>query len=191
MLVESQREVVDFLMPPATHGGAFVERIDTHSAMVFLAGSRALKLKRAVWFDYLDFSTPDRRRAACEAEVRINRRAAPAIYRGVVAVTREANGALALNGGGPAVDWLVEMTRFDQESLLDRLAERGKLDLSLMRPLAFAIATFHAGAAHRPDHGGRAGMVWVIDGNGEGFAKDGRGILELQACAELTDLARS
>ncbi len=189
MVVESQREVVDFLMSAATHGAA-VERIDTHSAMVFLAGSRALKLKRAVRFDYLDFSTPDRRRAACEAEVRINRRAAPGIYRGVVAVTREANGVLALNGGGPPVDWLVEMTRFDQGLLLDRLAERGALDLSLMRPLAFAIAAFHAGADRRLDHGGRAGMAWVIDGNAEGLADEGRSVLAPQACADLTDLAR-
>jgi aminoglycoside phosphotransferase family enzyme/predicted kinase len=190
MLLESQREVIDFLMSPATHAGAPVERIDTHSAMVFLAGARALKLKRAVRFDYLDFSTPELRRSACEAEVRINRRAAPAIYRGVVAITREENGMLALNGKGSPVDWLVDMTRFDQDALLDRLAERSALALSLMRPLASAIARFHAGARRRDDHGGYSGMRWVIDGNAEGFATEGRGILDPQRCAELTRLAR-
>ena len=46
-----------------------MRRIDTHAARVFLVGDRAWKLKRAVQFDYLDFSTADRRRAALEAEL--------------------------------------------------------------------------------------------------------------------------
>jgi hypothetical protein len=61
--------------------------------------------------DYLDFSTKERRKAMCEAEVRINRRTAPALYRGVVAVTREKDGSLALGGSGDPVEWLVEMVR--------------------------------------------------------------------------------
>jgi len=88
MPVEDQSAVVELLSSAATHGGAAVERIDTHSAIVFLAGPRAWKLKRAVRFDYLDFSTADRRKQMCEAEVRLNRRTAPELYRGVVPITR-------------------------------------------------------------------------------------------------------
>lgn len=116
---EPQQAVIDFLAVPATHGGLPVERIDTHSAVVFLAGGRALKLKRAVAFDYLDFSTPALRHAACEGEVRVNRRTAPSIYRGVVAVTREPDGRLALDGTGEPEDWCVDMVRFEQDALLD------------------------------------------------------------------------
>jgi len=65
MLTEDQTDVIEFLAAPSTHGMAHVEQIDTHSAIVFLAGERAYKLKRAVRFDYLDFSTVDRRRAMC------------------------------------------------------------------------------------------------------------------------------
>ena len=190
MVVEDQDAVVDLLMRPATHGGAAVERIDTHSAMVFLAGSRALKLKRAVRFDYLDFSTEPLRRAACDAEVRINRRTAPGLYRGVVPVTREADGSLALQGSGTPVDWLVDMVRFDQEGLFDRLAARGALDLSLMRPLAAAIARFHRAAEHRGDFGGLPGMTWVVEGNATGFAEQGAGILDRAPAAELTAASR-
>lgn len=103
MNTEDQTAVVDFLMSPATHGGASVERLDTHASIVFLAGSRAYKLKRAVVFDYLDFSTCERRRALCEAEVRLNRRTAPSLYRGVVAVTRRVDGSYGL--GGTARRW--------------------------------------------------------------------------------------
>ncbi len=190
MPVDDQQPVLDYLTTPATHGGAAVERIDTHSAIVFLAGSRALKLKRAVRFDYLDFSTEPLRRAACQAEVQINRRTAPALYRGVVAVTREANGSLALNGTGTPVDWLVEMTRFDQEGLFDRLAAHDALDLSVMRTLAAAVATFHTAAARRDDHGGRAGMTWVVDGNAAGFSAHGADILDPTLASALTASSR-
>jgi len=96
MVTEDQTAVIGFLASPSTHGGGVVERIDTHTAVVILAGARAYKLKRAVLFDYLDFSTAERRRALCDAEVRLNRRTAPALYRGVVSVTSEPDGSLAL-----------------------------------------------------------------------------------------------
>ena len=64
MITEDQTPVIDFLAAPSTHGGATVERIDTHASIVFLAGARAYKLKRAVRFDYLDFSTSERRRTS-------------------------------------------------------------------------------------------------------------------------------
>ena len=149
MTTEDQAAVIDFLTAPATHGGATVERIDTHASIVFLAGARAYKLKRAVRFDYLDFSTPDRRRSLCEAEVRLNQRTAPALYRGVDAVTRDGDGSYSMGGKGGPVDWLVVMNRFSQEHLLDRLAAAGALGLDVMAPLASAIADFIA----RPNAG--------------------------------------
>jgi uncharacterized protein len=191
VITEDQREVIAFLADPRTHGGAPVERVDTHASLVFLAGTRALKLKRAVRYDYLDFSTRDRRRAMCEAEVRANRRTAPALYRGVAAVTRGPDGALALDGTGPPVDWVVEMNRFDQDGLFDRLASRGQLDEALMSSLAVQIAHFHDAAARRTDHGGRAGLTWVIDGNATEFVEEGRGIFDCTDVERLTAAARS
>jgi aminoglycoside phosphotransferase family enzyme len=63
----SQEAVFAFLADPATHAGAAVKRIDTHAAAVFLAGERAFKVKRAVRFPFLDYSTLEKRRAACAA----------------------------------------------------------------------------------------------------------------------------
>src|SRR5262245_51068393 len=144
MPTDDQRAVVAFLESPHAHQGELVKRIDTHTAFVFLAGSRAWKLKRAVRYDYLDFSTLELRRIVCEREVSLNAPAAPSIYRGVVPVMRRADGALSIGGSGEVADWLVEMNRFDEEQLFDRLAARNELDLELMRPLATAIAHFHA-----------------------------------------------
>jgi aminoglycoside phosphotransferase family enzyme len=190
MITEDQTAVVDFLAAPSTHGGAIVERIDTHASIVFLAGTRAYKLKRAVRLDYLDFSTCERRRTLCHAEVRLNRRTAPTLYRGVVAVTRQDDGSYALGGNGKPVDWLVEMNRFPQKALFDRLASIGALRIELMSPLAAAIADFHKSAERRPDHGGKAGMSWVIEGNADGFAQFGRTCLDPSTASRVTDDSR-
>jgi aminoglycoside phosphotransferase family enzyme/predicted kinase len=191
MITEDQTPTIEFLSAPSTHGGSPVERIETHASIVFLAGDRAWKLKRAVRYDYLDFSTSERRKAMCEDEVRVNRRTAPALYRGVVAVVGRPDGSLALGGAGVPVDWLVEMSRFDQEALFDRLADRGALDVELMPALAAGIARFHQAAKARSDHGGTAGMAWVIDGNARGFAEEGTGVLDPAAAADLTRTSKA
>jgi aminoglycoside phosphotransferase family enzyme/predicted kinase len=178
VITEDQTAVIDFLGSPAAHEGARVERIDTHTAIVFLTGRLAWKLKRAVRFDYLDFSTADRRKVMCEAELRLNRRTAPSIYREVQPITREADGSLAINGRGTPIDWVVGMNRFDEECLFDRLAERRRLDLAMMAPLASSIARFHATADPRFDHGGHAGMRWVIEGNEAGLTEFGSDVVD-------------
>src|SRR5687768_11025864 len=127
MVTEAQSEVVAFLESPATHGGQTVERVDTHASVVFLAGDRALKLKRAVRYDYPVCSSATERKAVCGAALRLNSRAAPAVYRGVVPGAREGSRTLALRGHGGPGDWVLGMWRFDQEALLDRWADRGAL----------------------------------------------------------------
>jgi uncharacterized protein len=191
MITQDQTQVVEFLGSPEAHGGAAVERIETHASIVFVAGRHAVKMKRAVRYDYLDFSTLERRRTMCEAEVRINRRTAPQVYHGVVAVTRESDGALALGGSGEPVEWLVDMARFDQNALFDRLATRGELNLDLMGPLATAVARLHQAAERHHDHGGAHGMRWVVEGNARGFAEYGAGVFDAAAWADLILDART
>jgi aminoglycoside phosphotransferase family enzyme/predicted kinase len=178
VITEDQREVIEFLADPATHGGDAVKRIDTHASIVFLAGQRAWKLKRAVRYDYLDYSSADRRRVMCEAEVRINRRTAPMLYRGVVPVTRGADAHLELGGSGTAVDWVVEMARFDEAHLLDGMAARHELSIPLATAIGTAIAAFHASAEVRTDRGGAAGIALVIDGNEQALAGGGAGAVD-------------
>jgi aminoglycoside phosphotransferase family enzyme/predicted kinase len=148
-----QDEIFAFLADPATHGGIEVKRIDTHSAAVFLAGDRALKVKRAVRYPFLDFSTLDKRKAACETELQVNRLFAPDLYRRVIAVTRKSDGTLALappsdpptaEGSVVVVEWAVEMRRFDETKTLDRLADDDAIDVALADALARTVAATHA-----------------------------------------------
>ena len=115
-----QQQVLDFLdgssFGPARGG----KRIDTHASMVFLGADRALKIKRAVRLPFLDYSTLEKRKRACEEELKVNAGNAPELYRRVVAITRNADGTFEIDGTGTPVEWAVEMTRFDETQSLDR-----------------------------------------------------------------------
>src|SRR5262249_23218656 len=131
MSERAQKPVFDFLADPATHGGATVKRIDTHAAAVFLAGEAAYKVKRAVKFPFLDFSTLDKRKAALAAEIEANRPFAPQLYVGLVPIVRR-DGGLALGGAGEAVEWALHMRRFDETKTLDHIADAGQIDAALV-----------------------------------------------------------
>jgi aminoglycoside phosphotransferase family enzyme/predicted kinase len=136
---------------PGAEGG--VELIETHISWVLLAGEHAWKLKKPLDLGFLDFSTLDKRRAACEAELRLNRRTAPEVYEAVVAITgtREAP---RVDGEGEAIDWLVRMRRFPQSALFTSLLDEGRLEPALFDRLARHVADFHAAAATaRPGEG--------------------------------------
>jgi uncharacterized protein len=160
-LSEDQRDVIAFLRDPSSYGPGVdrVEVIETHASLVFIAGERVFKLKRAVAYPYLDFSTADLRRRACEAELVLNRRTAPALYEEVRGLFRGAGGAVGFSPNGEALDWVVVMRRFDQGLLFDALAETGGLDRHTMDRLADHIAQFHASAERHFDHGGAAEMA--------------------------------
>ena len=111
---DTQEAVFRFLADPNTHGlSEPVERVDTANAVVFLAGADAYKLKRAVKFPFMDLSTLDKRREACEAEIAVNRPLAPQIYLSALPITRRGE-TFALGGDGEIVEWAVHMRRFDE-----------------------------------------------------------------------------
>jgi aminoglycoside phosphotransferase family enzyme/predicted kinase len=161
-----QAKVVAFLSEGRAFGLADqpVERIDTHAATVFLIGDRAYKLKRAVRYSFLDFSTIEQRHCILDDEYHLNIRTAPDLYRRLIPVTCDDRGHLALEGDGRIVDWLLEMKRFDQSALLDHLAEKGSLDAALIDALAREVASLHEMAPVR-DGGGHQAMAAIVDGN--------------------------
>jgi len=170
-----QIEVLAFLSSPEHLGQPGpVQRIDTHISSVFLAGDRAFKLKKAVRLPFLDFTGLEQREAACRAELAINRRTAPKLYLGLKAITREADGHLAFDGKGAVADWVVEMLRFDQDGLYDRLAPQLTRDEA--EELAKTIAAFHAAAEPQPQWGGAAGLRHTITTNAACFALDTPGL---------------
>ncbi|MCL2447616.1 MAG: AAA family ATPase [Polyangiaceae bacterium] len=122
-----------------------VERVETHISWVFLVGAHVFKVKRPVNLGFVDFSSPERRRAACEAEVRLNGRLAAGVYRGVVPIRADAAGRCKFGGdGGPIVDWAVRMKRLPDDARADVILERGDLRGEWVDAIATRIAAFHA-----------------------------------------------
>jgi aminoglycoside phosphotransferase family enzyme/predicted kinase len=168
-----QAKVLDFLGRPEAYDPppTTVERTETHISVVFLAGAFAYKAKRAVKYNFADFSTLERRRIACLNELRVNGRTAPQLYFEVVPVTVGDNGEFSLGDEGEAVEWLVKMRRFDQAALYDRMAEEGRLRLDSMPRLAETIAAFHASADRVLSAGLTvASLDGVLGDNAEVFA---------------------
>lgn len=145
---EDQRAVVDFLRDPASWPArpATVDLVETHGAIVFLAGEEAVKIKRAVRLPYLDFSTLEARHHYCQREIEINRGPAPGIYRDVVAIVRRSDGGLAFGGEGTPVEWAVRMHRFDEHDVLLHKVRTGGISVSLAEELADVVAACHATA---------------------------------------------
>lgn len=139
----------------AQRGGAPVEALETHISFVLLAGPVVYKVKKAVDLGFLDFSTLARRCHFCNEELRLNRRLAPALYLGVVAITGPAD-APAIDGPGPVIDWAVKMQAFAQADLWDALATRQALGPEHIDALVPTVCAFHEGAA-RAQPGGQFG----------------------------------
>ncbi|MGI6245005.1 MAG: AAA family ATPase [Pseudochelatococcus sp.] len=182
---EEQEEVFAFLSRPESYAGADgaaadVRRIDTHGAVVFLAGGDVYKVKRAVCYSFMDFSTREKRRAACDSEIAVNRANAPGVYLGVTPIVRMPEG-LALGAdiapggevpdGADVVEWAVHMRRFDENATLDRLAERGALPDDVTARLAGMVARAHASAPVAADPAASVDALGrYIDRNAEGLA---------------------
>jgi uncharacterized protein len=164
---DMQERVFAFLSDPASH--AEVLRIDTHGASVFLEGRRALKIKRAVRFPFLDYSTLEKRKAACEEEIRINRPFAPQIYHRVVPITQNKEGSFEIGGSGTPVEYAIEMTRFDERQTFDHLAAAGPLDPALIDAAAETIAACHTGAPIAAAEPWIGSIPGIIEGNSKAF----------------------
>jgi aminoglycoside phosphotransferase family enzyme/predicted kinase len=167
-----QADVIAFLSDPASHASrpASVDIVETHGAIVFLAGDEALKIKRAIALAYLDFSTLEKREAVCRHEFAINQPNAPEIYRSVVAITRAPGGQLAIGGDGTPVEWAVRMARFGQEHVLSHVAGTAGIDDRLAADLAAMLLAAHGVAGIHTVSGGAERLGRIIGSVGTGLA---------------------
>jgi aminoglycoside phosphotransferase family enzyme/predicted kinase len=141
-------ELLAALSDPATYGRAdSVERHETHASWVFLAGPWAYKVKKPVKLAFLDYSTLARRHDACAQEVQVNRELAGDIYLGVRAIVREGHRfRLAEADAEQAVEYVVQMRRFQESQTLQGHIDSGSLAAGDLRAIARRLASFHDAA---------------------------------------------
>jgi aminoglycoside phosphotransferase family enzyme/predicted kinase len=171
------------------HLGHGAKRIDTQGAIVLLKGDEAIKIRRAIKLPFLDYSTLEKRRAAAEAEIAINRAYAPHIYIEAAPIRRTGDG-YGFEGDGEIVEWATRMRRFDDEATLDKVAARGELGDEIMRKLAKAICAMHANAPKRDAAPALAAMRLWIEQNATAFAER-PGLFPADAAMELSQTSRA
>ena len=129
-----------------------VEAIETHMSWVFLTDGYAYKLKKPVCHDLFDFRTVEARRHYCAEELRLNRRLAPDVYIGIVALAIDAQGHLQLGGDSAVIDWLIKMRRLPTQHMLDYAIRKGTVSAEDIRRVADRLAAFY-----------RNGIVIAVD----------------------------
>ena len=160
--ISQRRDVMGMLKADLEAAG--FELIETHISWVFLGASEVFKVKRAVDVGFLDFTTLEKRREACDAEVRLNRRLAPDVYIDVVPITVDAEGTHQIAGRGTVVEWAVHMRRLEVERRADELLQAGLLTPRHIDALAAHVAEFHE-AARSDEETSRHGDVATIRRN--------------------------
>ncbi|MCA9211803.1 MAG: AAA family ATPase [Planctomycetales bacterium] len=148
-MTNTSSDVTQFLSDPKSYGNGTksVELRETHISQVFLTERFAYKLKKPVRFAFLDFSTVENRRHACEQEVHLNKRLAPDVYLKVVPIYQCPDGGLAWKGEGEPIDWVVKMKRLEDRDCLESKIKSHTLRGRDISKVADLLARFYVNQA--------------------------------------------
>jgi len=169
--MQTQKQVVDALLTPEAYpeDTGKIELIQTHISFVFLTKKFVYKVKKAVNFGFLDFSTLEKRRFFCEKELELNRRLCPDIYLEVVSINK--SNVIKIEGSGETVEYALKMKRLPQETIMTVLLSEKKVDNRTIDELARVIARFHS-KAQTNDEINQFGSLKIIKTNwDENFAQ--------------------
>ena len=141
-------DLIKELMNPSVYDEKvdYVKLLQTHISWVFLTGNFAYKIKKPVDFEFLDFTTLEKRKFFCEEEIRVNRRLCPGLYLKVVPITRSEEG-IRIDGKGKVIEYAVKMKELPRERMMDKLLERNEIDEENIDEIARILAEFHEKAA--------------------------------------------
>ena len=124
---------------------ARIKFMETHISLLFLTGNHVYKLKKPVDFGFLDFTSLEKRKFFCEQEVKLNRRLSPAIYLGVIRITKEGD-RIHLEGKGEPVEYAVKMKQIPEEKLMDKLLERKQITREMIEAVSEKLVQFYEAA---------------------------------------------
>jgi aminoglycoside phosphotransferase family enzyme len=149
--MQDQKQIVEAMLKPEAYSQnpGKIELIQTHISFVFLTENYVYKVKKAVNFGFLDFSTLDKRHMFCEKELELNRRLCPEIYLEVVPINKSET--LKINGSGETVEYALKMKRLPQERIMTTLLKEGKVNKKTIDEIAGIVAEFHSKAQTSPE----------------------------------------
>ena len=143
-------QLPDKMLRPGTypHQVGTIDMVETLLSWVFLTGTYAYKVKKPVHFDYVDFSTLERRKHFCEEELRCNQAFAPELYIDVTPIIATVNDGVTIGdshepGDAGVIDYAVKMRQFDQSAQADRRLTDGTLTRDQLRQFGKTLAVQH------------------------------------------------
>lgn len=149
--MQDQKQVVEALLTPGAYPQepGKIELIQTHISFVFLTKNYVYKVKKAVNFGFLDFSSLEKRRVFCGKELELNKRLCPEIYLEVVPINK--SNAIKIKGDGETVEYALKMKRLPQERIMTVLLKENKVDKKIIDEIAQIVAQFHSKAQTSPE----------------------------------------
>ena len=139
------------------HPVEHIQTRETHISMVFLTGDWVYKVKKAVDFGFLDFSTADKRRRFCDRECELNRRLTSDVYHGVIPITRTKD-RFHLDGRGPVVEYAVRMRQLPETRSLQHRLQTTEISADFLLQLVSRLTTFYTRQGACKPSSGRGGV---------------------------------
>jgi uncharacterized protein len=166
-----QKQVVQAMLTPEAYPeySGKIELIQTHISFVFLTENSVYKVKKAVNFGFLDYSTLDKRYLFCKKELDLNRRLCPEIYLEVVPINK--SGIIKINGSGETIEYALKMKRLPQERIMTLLIKEGKIDRKTIDEIAIIVVSFHSKAQNNPEINEFGSLKIVMTNWAENFAQ--------------------
>ena len=149
MILSDQTDVIEALSNPKTYGKNVnkVEVRSSHIAIIFFAGDYVYKLKRAVIYPGVDFSTAEKRKLACIGEMKRSTVYAPHLIIGVKPIKRLKNGTIKIGGiSGEEIDTVIVEKRLPNKAILSFLLPSPDFDRFEAMDLAEHLAELHSKA---------------------------------------------
>jgi len=140
-------KLIEFLANPVSYEPRpeSVSIIQTHISIVAIAGEFVYKVRKAVDFGFLDYSTLERREHFSRREVYLNRRLAPELYLGIVPIVRRDERLCfgSMNGGETPVEFGVHMRRLDDAGFFSSKLEMKSATPNDIDRIADTLAHFY------------------------------------------------
>ena len=133
-----------------------IEIRETHISWVYLTGSFAYKIKKAVKFgDILDFSTLELRKKYCHQEIELNSRFSPDIYIEVFTVNSKGK----INRPGEIIEYGVKMNQLPEKYLMKNILMEKGVSTFAIEKIAAELAKFHENTKKVPERG-KLKYIW-------------------------------
>jgi len=128
------------------HKPSEVRHIQTHISHVFMVPPYVYKIKKPVNFEFLDYSTLEKRKKLCHREVELNRRLCDGVYLKVVAIAKNDDTYQFVEEDErpeSTVEYAVKMNQLDEEYFLHTYIDEGTLTKEHLDRVADKLAAFY------------------------------------------------